>query len=269
MPIPYITAHSGCENTPRDSMDSIEQAIQAGADIVEMDIRRAPDGVLRISHNQLEQTNDGEKPTLESVFLRLKDTPLALNCDLKEQCVLYEMLDMASSLGFGKERLILSGCTSPEQLARDPSLSERAQIYLNIEEILKFIYLTERQDGYDSRFTELMVTPWSFLDTFELTDERLEKIVLFAQVLHICGINLPVRHLTGRTVEIFRTSGTAISVWTVNDAETLERCIRSGVRNITTLAPRLAIAIRQQLYPHLKETPGRIGDAYGKEYPDR
>ena len=53
MRVPYITAHSGCENTPRDSMDAVERAAALGADIVEMDVRRAPDGVLRISDNRI------------------------------------------------------------------------------------------------------------------------------------------------------------------------------------------------------------------------
>ena len=55
MPVPYITAHSGCENTPQDSMASVEKALVQGADIVDMDERKAPDGVLRISHERLDQ----------------------------------------------------------------------------------------------------------------------------------------------------------------------------------------------------------------------
>ena len=41
MRIPMITAHSGCEGTARDSLDSVECAIRLGADVVEMDIRKA------------------------------------------------------------------------------------------------------------------------------------------------------------------------------------------------------------------------------------
>ena len=95
MPVPYITAHSGCENTPQDSMASVEKALLLGVDIAEMDVRKAPNGVLRVSHNQLDQAGYGEKLTLEAVFSRIKDTSLSLNCDLKEPSTLYDVLTMA------------------------------------------------------------------------------------------------------------------------------------------------------------------------------
>lgn len=247
MPVPYITAHSGCENTPQDSMASVEKALLLGVDIAEMDVRKAPNGVLRVSHNQLDQAGYGEKLTLEAVFSRIKDTSLSLNCDLKEPSTLYDVLTMAAQFGFARERLILSGCTSPEQLARDDSLVRRARIYLNIEEVLKFLYLSERLPGYDFRFSELMTSPWSFLESYLLTDARLDKIVLFAQTLGVEGINLPIRCLTDQLVEKFQKAGTEISVWTVNDEQDIERCIRAGAQNITTLTPGLALEKRRQL----------------------
>lgn len=247
MPVPYITAHSVCENTPQDSMASVEKALLLGADIVEMDVRKAPDGVLRISHDRLDQAGYADKLTLEAVISRILDTPLSLNCDLKEPSTLYDVLAMAERLGFARERLILSGCTSPEQLARDDSLVRRARVFLNIEEVLKILYLSERLPGYDTRFSELMTSPWRFLGSCLLTDERLDQIVLFAKTLGVEGINLPIRCLTDQLVETFRKSGTETSVWTVNDEEGLERCIRAGARNITTRTPGLALEKRRQL----------------------
>ena len=50
---PMITAHSGCEGTGIDTMESIEKALTFNADAVEIDIRMDPFGVLRISHDPL------------------------------------------------------------------------------------------------------------------------------------------------------------------------------------------------------------------------
>ena len=81
MPVPYITAHSGCENTPQDSMASVEKALLLGTDIVEMDVRKAPDGVLRISHDRLDQAGYADKLTLEAVISRILDLVFELRVE--------------------------------------------------------------------------------------------------------------------------------------------------------------------------------------------
>lgn len=247
MRIPYITAHSGCEGTPRDSMESIEQAVRLGADIVEMDIRRAPDGVLRISHNPLSEEEYKEKPELKTVFLRLLDTGLSLNCDIKEAPALYDALDMAASFGFDKERLILSGCTSPEQLARDPDLVRRARIYVNVEEALKFLYFRSRRTIGPAEFQQLMADPWQLLQNEPVPEAWLEDVVQFAKFFRLQGINLPFRLLTAAFVEKMQREKVPFSVWTVNDPEKIERCVRDGAENITTLAVGMALEERGRL----------------------
>ena len=64
---PMITAHSGCEGTARDSMESVELALALGADAIEMDIRRAPDGLLYISHDRQTGSEIESKHTLEAL----------------------------------------------------------------------------------------------------------------------------------------------------------------------------------------------------------
>ena len=81
---PMITAHSGCEGTARDSMESVELALALGADAVEMDIRRAPDGLLYSSHDRQTGSEIAKKHPLEAVFRRIADTPMKVNSDIKE-----------------------------------------------------------------------------------------------------------------------------------------------------------------------------------------
>lgn len=247
MRITYITAHSGCENTPRDSMESIEWAIRLGADVVEMDIRRAPDGSLRVSHDPLPEREYGEKPVLETVFRRLRDTELSLNCDIKEAAALYDVLDMAASFGFDRERLILSGCTSPEQIARDPALVQRARLYVNVEEVLKFLYFQRRLGGYTAEFQKLMSAPWMLLREGEIPDPWLEEVVQFAKSFRVQGINLPFRLLTDSFVENMQREEVPFSVWTVNDPGKIEQCVREGAENITTLEVGMALEKRNRL----------------------
>ncbi|MGH0052372.1 MAG: glycerophosphodiester phosphodiesterase family protein, partial [Sphaerochaetaceae bacterium] len=103
---PMITAHSGCDGTNRDSLDSVLRAIELGVDAVEVDVRKSPDGILRISHDKkLTAEQYASHATLEEVFRLLRPTSLSINCDVKEREHLYTLLNLAKQYGFGKERL--------------------------------------------------------------------------------------------------------------------------------------------------------------------
>ena len=97
---PMITAHSGCEDTPTDSLESIDKALEFGADAIEVDVRVDQNGELRISHNSVSQEDYYEKVTLQTVLDRIRFTDLAINFDIKEQAALYKTLEEAERLGF-------------------------------------------------------------------------------------------------------------------------------------------------------------------------
>ena len=108
---PMITAHSGCEGTAENSLESLACGLALGADCVEVDVRLGGDGVLWLTH-------DLPKPgaalvRLEQAFAALADSNAAINCDLKECAALYPVLSLAEARGMGGK-----GCFSP---ARCPS----------------------------------------------------------------------------------------------------------------------------------------------------
>ena len=125
-----ITAHSGCEGTGIDTMDSIEKALEIGADAIEIDVRLDPFGNLRISHDPLSLEGYLMKNMLEEVFRRISPTSMMINFDLKEPKALYETLQAAQSFGFPSERMILTGCTTPDRLLDDRKLSGQAAFFL-------------------------------------------------------------------------------------------------------------------------------------------
>lgn len=257
MAFPYITAHSGCEGSPQDQLDTVQIALELGADIIEMDVRRAQDHVLRISHDARDPEGYAQKPTLEEVFERIKDTDLKINCDVKEEAALWDIFRLADEYGLGKDRLILSGCTSPEQLARDPRICERATVLLNLEELLKVFYLSEGLPGWDLEFLRLMGSPWGIIrsipDPEGYLNWHLDKIVEFIKLLKVAGLNLPYWCMTDRLAEVCRDSGVFFSVWTVNEADKIEHCIRLGAGNITTRMVRTALDTRARVLSHPAE----------------
>lgn len=230
-----ITAHSGCENTSRDSMESIYAALRYGPEAVETDVRMSDNGELRISHDAVSAADYQSKPTLEQVFTLLADTRMSLNCDIKNTPALYSVLNMADRFGFHADRLILSGCLSPEQLVRDLSILQKATVYLNIEEIFKFFYLSDHKVASTSEFVGLMNTPWAFLRKIQISHEWFARSARLARDLKIAAVNLPYRYLKDETAALFSAANVPVSVWTVNDPDLIDYCLEKNVLNITTL----------------------------------
>lgn len=241
-----ITAHSGCESTLQDSMESVELAIEFGADAIEMDVRRADGGLLYISHDRKCGNEILEKISLESVFERIKDTSLKFNCDIKEPFALPGTLDMARHFGFGPDRLILTGSVSPEQLAHEPAITERASIYINIEEALKFFYMKQLYANRDeASFPKLMTDAKPFVLEMMEDDRCIAALIRMTRTLNVCGINMPHQIFTKELAERFHTESIACSVWTVNEYADADRCLALGAENITTRAVRTVIERRR------------------------
>ena len=77
-----ITAHSGCDSTPDNSMDFVRHALQLQVDALEVDVWRKC-GKLILSHDEPVDMNH---PLLEEVFALVKEHPsMMVNCDLKEK----------------------------------------------------------------------------------------------------------------------------------------------------------------------------------------
>lgn len=245
---PMITAHSGCEDTKDDSMESIDLALEYGADAIEIDVRIDKNGILRISHNEASTEEFQQKLTLDDVFAKILNTGLSVNCDIKEQAALYPTLAAAKKTGLSPERLILSGCTSPDILARDPSLIQRGQFFLNIEEVLKLIYLRRERDFDIQRFPLLMRDPWKILkeNGIEIRDEWVEDTVQCYKMVHAAAANLPKTLLNSNLVSALKAASVPLSIWTVNEPELVTLCLNTGVCNITTRKVQQAIEITEK-----------------------
>lgn len=246
---PWITAHSGCENTPQDSMDSVEYAIRSGADAVEMDIRRAPDGTLYISHDRREGEEIGRKITLEAVFRRIAGTELKINCDIKEPFAIPGVLTLAKQYSLGKDRLILTGAVSPELLAMEPSVTENASVYLNVEEALKFIGMGRLWEGSgEVSFPDYANAPKPYVMDLLEEESAVMSMIRLMKALGVAGINLNHRLLTKELAELFRREGIPFSLWTPADVESITRCLKLEPANITTVTVELALKLRRELH---------------------
>lgn len=93
---PEIIAHRGASRErPENTIAAFERAVELGADGVELDIHRHPDGVLRVHHDPLpaevlddsSHAADGHRapppPTLEEALRVLAEGGLTAYCELK------------------------------------------------------------------------------------------------------------------------------------------------------------------------------------------
>lgn len=248
MKLPLITAHSGCEQTPQDSLDSIYRGIELGADAVEMDVRMDPSGILRISHNaEPDAAIYATRATLQQVFDLLRPTSLLLNLDVKEALHLPAILDLARQNRFEKERLILSGALSPGQLLDAPQLGNRSQIFLNLEEILKYLFVPQLDLGEADGFSRLMRTPWNYLrPRMESLSTYLPHIVHICKALPIAGLNGPYWCLDEAAFQQLAQAGISVSVWTVDSVEEQCRIFRQGAGTLCNLTTRQVASARRQ-----------------------
>jgi glycerophosphoryl diester phosphodiesterase len=78
-----IVAHRGASHeAPENTLAAFAKAIEIGADMIEFDVRRAPDGRLVISHDPVRRPAS-KLPTLEET-LRLTKGRIQLDVELKE-----------------------------------------------------------------------------------------------------------------------------------------------------------------------------------------
>ena len=78
-----IVAHRGASaEAPENTLTAFARAIELGADMIELDVRRAPGGELRISHDPIRGSGAG-LPTLEETLIATKGR-IQLDVELKE-----------------------------------------------------------------------------------------------------------------------------------------------------------------------------------------
>ena len=222
-----ITAHSGCEGTPDNSMASIEKGIDLGADCVEIDIRMDAQGRLWLTHD-LPAFYDGLTP-LSDAFTLIAKSGVAVNCDLKEYGALLPVLALADEFGIGPERLIFSGSVDTALLEKAPDIARRARIFLNSEELVR----------------DLMKT--GLPDRIGQTAFMLAHVKTVSDRLHILraeALNAPYKHMPDELIVQLRARNVALSLWTLNHEAALREFMEKDLLNITTRSVSLALAAR-------------------------
>nr|WP_325258794.1 glycerophosphodiester phosphodiesterase [uncultured Oscillibacter sp.] len=213
----HITAHTGADGRPDNSLEFVSYALACGADALEVDVRRQAGGRLAIGHDEA-----GENaPLLAEVFRIVAGQPrIKINCDLKEPGLEEPVCLLAEEAGLLRSgRLILSGTV--DAFRPVPG----AEVYLNLEEYVPDLYLNYREKP-----------------NFEL--EAADIIRDVCVKAGIRTVNVYQGLVTRRFLETLAGAGIGLSVWTVNETWELKWFLKAGAANITTRRPALALELR-------------------------
>ncbi len=226
--LPYITAHSGCENTPDNSIESVRTGIALGADFVEVDVRLDPNGIPRLTHDMPAAYDS--LPTLEEAFHVVAAAPrCGINCDLKESDALLPALTLAENCGLCPERLVFSGSTPIPLLLAEPQIARRATFYLNSEFVCAYL-MGDSSLSWEAQFRHIA---GHTADVAALLKRAGAK-----------ALNAPYQGVPAPLLKDLRGAGVQLSLWTVNDPENLSRLMKEDVLNITTRTVRDALRLR-------------------------
>ena len=231
---PLITAHSGCDGTAENSLESIKKGIELGADCVEIDVMADAAGRLWLTHDLPEDFTG--LVSLEEAFALIKESGIAVNCDLKAYSLLLPALALAEKSGIGREQLIFSGTVDTGLLEEDPGIARRCRIFLNSEELVKD--LLQRDEPNRPAQTAF------FLGHPDTAAARL-------QALGAEALNAPYKHMPPELLEAFAARGTELSLWTVDEPEAMRELMKKDVLNITTRRAAEAVRMREALRAEL------------------
>lgn len=194
------TAHTGCLNTPDNTLESIEVGINCGADIFEIDLNFDAEGTPVLSHDSPQGSNnllfdDALSAVSQSDSIRI-------NIDIKSTANLEEMERIIEKHGL-TDRVFLTG------------VDKRF-----MDDVMNRCHLVSYYLNYNvSEDTDINEVVQKTLDTRSI------------------GLNTNYSFVTEELVELVHKNNLLISVWTVNNTEDMIKFINMGVDNITTRNP--------------------------------
>lgn len=224
-----ITAHRGSAfKAPENTLSAIEQAIQDGADYIEIDARMTADGIPVLWHdsNMRRVFNlPGKISDLTLEEARSRDAGSWFAPAFRDERIatLAEVITVTR----GKARLYVDIKPDPDS----PGLTR------------KVVRMLQQMDAVDG--TVIAAAEWRVLAEARRLEPALETTLLAQFIVgplweqSFDNLGLRQNRVTPATVAQTHQSGNELHVWTVNNPRAMSRFIDMGVDNIITDRPDL------------------------------
>jgi len=244
-----VTAHTGCNGTPHNTIESLLKGAEWGADVNEVDVRATRDEIPLLWHDdalpikgngrvlienltydeiltltkkdEIDFSHPKSKITpLEEIFAVVKEKNLQLNMDLKDdECIvpvarLVKKWDLAESI-------IFSGCEKVRASYLKSNYPE-FQVLLNVDE--------------------------PFLERADYTYKMKARLICDTAIsAGCCGINIRHNLYKPELQEYADQRFLPIVVWTVEPQDGFQTYIEQGVHSITTLHVKELVTLRRKM----------------------
>ena len=242
-----VVAHRGFSGAaPENTLAAFRKAIEAGSDMIELDVHLSEDGKIVVIHDEtLERTTNGQGRVVDHPLKELKnlDAGSWFNPQFAGEKVptLQEVLGLAQ----GKVPVNIEIKNPTHGKYSITELSEKALQEVKRAEMVNQVIFSSfnpvslewvQKKEPRARVAFLYHRPWNSLT--ELTGGREFRV-----------LNLRNIHLTREKVEKIRKEGVKLNVYTVNSEEELEQFVRWGVDGIITNYPDRLIRILKEKTP--------------------
>ncbi|MCM2534826.1 glycerophosphodiester phosphodiesterase [Neobacillus pocheonensis] len=235
-----ITAHSGCMNTPENSIQSVLEGLKAGAEIIEVDVRSTIDQVVVLRHDENVSTPFGSSSIqsltfeelknyvkneeiirLEDVLPYIQDNNRMINLDVKEDSAIHPMIQSIEKYKM-RDSVIISGCEK-----------ERAGYLKNHYRPYQVLLNANTNAG---------------LQSMEMNYEAfIRETCQDAIAASCCGININYHICREELFEVARKRCLPVLVWTIDEPDAMEKFLNMGVHSITTHEVKTLMELREHL----------------------
>lgn len=201
-----VTAHSGCEGTPDNSMEFIRKGVEINAQILEVDVTFRADGTPVLIHKEQADADEGLLFDEAVRYISENSDTVRLNLDLKSTANLSGIVEILDRYGM-RERCFYTGVNAD------------------------FVEAV-RADGELPYYLNTPITRWKKHSPKEL-NAALERVKKSGAI----GINCSLKYASKEMVELFRENGLLVSYWTANSKKEMIKLLNIAPDNITTRRP--------------------------------
>lgn len=204
-----LTAHSGSDGTPDNSLTFVEKMMEYPVPAIEIDVRKAPNGKLYLKHDAIHSDEEAELLlSLDTLFRTTfrKKSAVMVNCDLKEEKLEAEVKWLADKWEL-YDRVVFSGKVDPEHV----SVWDRDKIFYNIENCLPNIRGVK-----------------------QLKKAHFDVVHYFCRKYNIHTLNINESLCSKEWIEYCHENQLRLSVWTVDQFDRIEELKAQNVYNVTT-----------------------------------
>ena len=256
--LPLVVAHRGLHGSglpEENSIGAFQAAVDAGADVIELDIHRTADGQLVIHHDA--ELADGRK------IADLRADELPLLPDGQRIPRLAEVADLARRTGVrvaaelkeaGYEQQVvteLTGRMPASQLELISFDRESIRAIESIDPLLRTGLLEPRLPAWLRNSAVYPAALWVM--------DKLDWHPSLSAAAKVGADYVSVEHrmATASFIDAAHERGLPVNAWTVNDAARMRQLIRDGVDAIVTDRTDLAVQLRSQggVAPSLPTAP--------------